>query len=327
VKILLAQHDLAQYGGTQSWMYEMARVLTGRGHEVGVMCFVGGVMEERMKPHVAKWHVNRYPDDDYELALINQVRPMQVLASHKAFKIYTQHGPFHAAEQYPGGADAVVAVTEEVRLHLARRGHDAKVISNGVDLERFSPWGTGRGPSIAVLNLCKGARGRQMVEDACVALGLTWANLHYKDSPQGDVAPFMQDASVVVGYGRTIIEAMACGSSPLSFDARGREEPRGDGVIHDSGDVDNMSLADMYARHGFNGRASLRFYDKELLQADIYRAYRLSSVRMDAPRDINCAWMSLWVSLNADVEDKVDTYLELAGCKSTLGPHGREVPA
>ena len=303
MKILLAQHDLAQYGGTQSWMYEMARVLTGRGHEVGVMCFVGGVMEERMKPHVAKWHVNRYPDDDYELALINQVRPMQVLASHKAFKIYTQHGPFHAAEQYPGGADAVVAVTEEVRLHLARRGHDAKVISNGVDLERFMPGSSDR--NIDVLNLCKGARGRQMVEDACAALGLTWANLHYKDSPQGDVAPFMQDASVVVGYGRTIIEAMACGSSPLSFDARGREEPRGDGVI-----VEN--LVDIFARHGFNGRASLRFYDQGLLQADIYRASRVKA---------GWGWRSSWVVDHADVEAKVDAYLELSGLAGSMPTH------
>lgn len=287
MNILLTNHDLAQYGGTQTWLCDMAHTLNARGHTVDVMCFVGGVIEDKLD--VRQIFISKYPEADYDLILVNHNTCMKVLKSHRAFKIYTQHGPQHKVEQYLGGADAVVAVTPEVKLALAYKGVTSTVISNGVDLNVFSD--AQSDPQVDILNLCKGTRGQDMICEAADTLGLSCQSIHYETSPQDDVATPMQGARVVVGYGRCIIEALAVGCGAFVFDARGEEEPRGDGWITN----ENVNIC---SRHGFNGRTSLKFYTQKDLDWDL-----------EQPK-----WPPKgWSKRHANIEDKVDQYLALVG--------------
>ena len=277
MRILLANHDLAQLGGTQTWLNEMFRAL--HMHDVEVFCAVGGFMEPDCKVHIG-----RMPPDDFDLLIINQNLPMRALSRLSGYKIYTQHGPTHAAEFYPGGADSVVAVSEEVKAVLLRRGYSSRVIRNGINLERFYP-----GPQeYDVLNLCKGTRGSEMVSRACENMGLSCVTVHYQNSPLNDVAQLMRKSDIVVSYGRGALEGLACGKKVLVFDARGKEAPRADGWV-------TQETVDELATHNFSGRTRNMEFDQTDLEA------ALSGPAPSSGRE--------WAEENVDIHSQAGKYL------------------
>jgi glycosyltransferase involved in cell wall biosynthesis len=290
MKILIALHDLSQIGGTQTWAFEVARVLS-REHQVDVFCGVNGPFGAYLSTHldVPIWTA-KIPQGAYGMALICQTLPMQVIQHLDTFKVYTQHGPTHLAEQYPGGAHQVVAVSQEVQQVLARRQIESEVITNGVDMRRFHP--SNQEPTTDVLNLCKGRRGRDMIETACSRLGLSYKTVHYKDNPEFDVAPWIRQARYVVGYGRCVLEALASGKQALIFDARGDHPPTGAGWATQE-NIDDLQTTNL------NGRNDLIHFTPMLLEEILYEHPAAG------------AWQRAWASQNADIEDKVRQYLDL----------------
>ncbi len=283
MKILLTNHDFAQYGGTQTWVREMAIALMEKDHEVEVFTFVEGVFKLPCKVHV------RQMPTDIDLAIVNHNTCMRILRPFLTCPvIYTQHGPTHQAEQYQIGADHVVAVSQEVQGVLSERGFESTVITNGINLERFYP----QEAEFDVLNLCKGIRGSAMVSKACERLGLSCMTVHYKSSPKEDVASLMRRSRVMVGYGRGILEALACGKQAFVFDARGVDAPRGDGW------VSNETMADHFAKRNFSGRTEDINYTQEELEKELSSPARFSEARE-------------WAMKHADIRNKARQYLSL----------------
>lgn len=254
MKILLTNHDLAQYGGTQTWVHQMARTLTARGHDVDVFCFVAEdhPMAEAVKSACQTLYVGQQPPDDYDLALINHSTCMNHLRALSACKIYTQHGPTHWVEQYNHGADAVAAVSAEVAAVIKKRhGLEAIIIPNGVDTGVYAPtkWRPlAEAPAPRLLGLCKGRRAHAMLEAVCDRLDWEYQGLHYQTNGTLDVSGAIEEAHIIVGYGRSILEAMASSRPAFVFDARGKEPPRADGWV----DIKNV---DRLACTNFSGRA------------------------------------------------------------------------
>jgi hypothetical protein len=300
VKVLLTLHDLSQHGGVQTWTYEMARVLQARGHSVDVMCIKDGIFMDRLATVVDRVFVNSWPGADQDLVLACHRTPMEALNhyGHNGFKVYTQHGPFHPAEQYPGGADAVVAVSEEVKLHLAGKGHPATVIRNGIDLKRHIDFTFSHFRDYDVLSLCKGRRGRDMVNMAARKLGWKIQRIHYEDNPEDELQDAMNNARIVVGYGRTALEAAACGARVFVFDARGSDEPRADGWV-------TKATVGMFARHNFSGRTALRFYNQEQFEMDLGLVPEREETNIRS-----------WLDREVNVEAKVTQYLSLLPTQS-----------
>lgn len=255
MKILLTNHDLAQFGGTQTWVHQMARTLTAGGHDVDVFCFVTDdhPMAEAVKGACRTLYVGQQPPDDYDLALINHSTCMNHLRPLSACKIYTQHGPAHWVEQYNHGADAVVAVSDEVAgVIKERHGLDATVIPNTVDVSVFQAcrWrDLDDCPAPRLLGLCKGRRAHDMLEAACDRLGWEYRGIHYKTNGTHEIPRAIWDTHFVAGYGRAILEAMAVARPAFVFDARGKETPRADGWVE-------LHNVDRLARTNFSGRAN-----------------------------------------------------------------------
>lgn len=252
--ILLANHGLVRYGGTETWTYEMARVLRNFGHDVEVYTLLNGEIGERIEDLGATVIQNPPIHKDYELAIVNHMTCQGMLERLGCRKVYTQHGPTHRLEQALPGADVYVGVSEEVLATMAMRGLTPNLIRNGVDLGRFTPKKTNRDRPV-VLSLCKNAMGRDMVKRACERAGYGFDSVHWADAPTFDVSDKMRDADIVVTYGRGAYEALACGKAVFVFDARS-ETPRGDGWLT----KDNV--ADL-VQYNCSGRARNITFDED----------------------------------------------------------------
>jgi glycosyltransferase involved in cell wall biosynthesis len=230
-----------------------------------------------------KMHVGTAPTD-VDLVIINHHTCMKVLGPFlECPKVYTQHGPHHSMEIYSGGADIVVAVSEEISACLKARGFHPKIITNGVDLSVFHPYP----PTYDVLNLCKGTRGSRMVSNACESLGLSCMTVHYKKSPTDDVASYMKECRMVVSCGRGAIEGLACGKKVLIYDAQENPRPRGDDWVTEQ-NVDNLATVN------FSGRYEGIRYDIHCLKA-----------LLNAPKGFDSRG---WAEENADIREKADDY-------------------
>jgi glycosyltransferase involved in cell wall biosynthesis len=296
MKILIALHDLSQVGGTQTWAMTMGEELA-KEHEVEIWCLVGGAFGEVIRLETGVPVIGgdqKVPHaNDYDLMLVCQNAPMRVLAPMNGFKIYTQHGPTHPAEYYPGGADKVVAVSNETKDVLRSRGYDSTVIWNGINLDKFKPHDP-KLPNLTAdfLVACKGRRGMEMAINACQEGGYSFHIANYKASPtfaMWDLIPYCRS---VISFGRGILEGIACGKPVFCFDARGDQEPRGDGWI----DEDTANECIHFT--GFNGRTQ-----NVVSKISHHYLERVKTIRADWQRD--------WAEDNIDVKDKVRDYLAL----------------
>ena len=100
-----------------------------------------------------------------------------------------------------------------------------------------------------------------MLVDACESLGLEWAQVGSKKGKTRDPLDAIGAADIVVGKGRAILEAMACGRAAFVYDSFGYE-----------GWVTPERYADLEAR-GFDGLGADRAFDVEELRRDL-SAYR-----------------------------------------------------
>jgi hypothetical protein len=99
-----------------------------------------------------------------------------------------------------------------------------------------------------------------MIESACAAAGLELQKLGGLGGQTTDTRPALAAADVVIGYGRSALEAMACGRAAYVYDWSGGE-----------GWVTKESYPSIEAS-GFAGRSGTRVIDEETLVEDL-RAY------------------------------------------------------
>jgi len=170
----------------------------------------------------------------------------------------------------PPPVDGVVAATVALNDRLATRA--AACVGAGevvrmrqpVDMRRFS---AGRQPAprparVLLLGNYHGAHGSraQIIMDAWSKAGLSWDQVGHPRTSLA-VSEWMTEVDIVVGYGRSIIEAMACERPAYVFDHAG-----GDGWV----------TPDSYERieaAGFSGLALGAPPDAARLRADL-DAYR-----------------------------------------------------
>lgn len=215
MKILMTNHDLTKLGGSETWTRTMYDELS-KGHEVNVYT----PRPNTLYPDMAKWA----PGITYDLVLANHNTPfrtaMKVMSGQ--YKIFTSHGVIPRLEQPIPGADAYVAVSEEVRdTHPA---FDMHVIRNPINTEVFHPR---RDPSQRLKRVLfisnNQVKSVNVVREACRGLRL---HVLGRGERTHNVQEAMNWADLVISLGRGCYEAMACGRNVIVFDDHG-----GDGFV------------------------------------------------------------------------------------------------
>ena len=269
----------------------MAMELKRRGHDVTVFTFIKGLTTDHLEVEGIK--VTTAPEGAFDLILCNHCTCLPHCHRLKGYTIFTGHGPGHQLEQPTKGADRYVAVSAETRSRHLMLGYDSALISNGVDLEEFKPFDP-RNVTPVVLSLAKHQAANAMMAEAARNQGFEFRSFHYMEKPIWDVDEEMKQADIVVGCGRTAIEALACGKQVLVFDCRNPFEiPMADGWIRE-GNVDRLRM------FNFSCRANAYHVTTEDLEKMLYNY-----------RNLEPYWQRSWAEEHADIRKKADDYLDM----------------
>ena len=211
MKILLTNNDISLLGGTEIWLFTMAKELAKKGHKVEVFSWRYGKMAEKIKPY-AKLVKGKMPND-YDLALVNHNSTL-IAVPENVKKICTSHGIIPPLEQPIKGADRYVAVSEEVQLNLQYKGFLSTVIRNPIDTDRYKKTKPIRKKLKNILLLTNHGQRQSDINEIKKACDVMNLKLNIIGIASGtviwDIEKLINDNDVVISLGRGIYQAMAC---------------------------------------------------------------------------------------------------------------------
>ena len=271
LRVLVANHTLDMWGGSETYAYAVVEELVRQGHSVETFATRPGCVSERLRAQfgVNAMHVSAPGiriDGAYDLQLISHNPCVRALRDVQGYKIQTCHGTLPKVEQPVRGVDRHVAVSEEVQQHLKRLGFESTVIHNGVNCERFQPRRPIRERPERVLALMHTEEAALFVDEACRIAGL---ELRVRNKFEGGVFRIeddMNEADVVISLGRGVYEAMACARNVYVFDKRRYQEALADGMVT----ADNV---DELLKFNCSGRRLRRAVTPKEVAAEIMLGY------------------------------------------------------
>lgn len=259
-------------GGSESYLLTVAEQLDRLGH--GVVLYAPeqgpGVALARERGLVAVGE-GELPDD-CDAALVQDAGVSLQLAERfpatpQLFVAHSESFDLQAPPQLDGLVGAVVALNDRVAARMRSFATAVEVVRlrQPIDTERFTSHTPL--PEVArralLLSNTPNADRLGMLETACREAGLELVRLGGLEGQTTDPRSALAGAEIVIGYGRSILEAMACGRAAYVYDWNGGE---------------GWMTADAYAAieaDGIAGRSGREIVDAERLAADL-RGYEAS---------------------------------------------------
>lgn len=210
---MLTNGRLVNIGGTETWTLTMANELMRQGHDVEVQTVLLGLFGKQFICPVSVLTEHR---GSFDRILVNHLSCWDTIQDRypNTPKAFTSHSAFLGIERFPDTGDyRKVAVTEEI----AQGDPDVTIIRNPVDMHRFEAT---RHVSDVPERICYIANGQQLravpiIEEACN--GLT---VDVMDGTVSNVEDRINQADIVISFGRGALEAMACKRNVISADWR-----------------------------------------------------------------------------------------------------------
>jgi hypothetical protein len=269
VKVLFATHSLARAGGSETYLLTAALALQRLGHEIGVFTLEPGEMSGlagRSGLRVAA--SEEQLDGGYDAIVVQDGVTSYTLAERfpSVRQLFVAHTADYAL-QYPpqlsGAVGAIVALNDRVGRRLEGLAHCPQLIRlrQPIDTRRFVPVSPlpSRPASLTVLsNYLQGER-LEIVKRAARDLGMSFAVVGGAEGGEPTLSPeeHLSRSDVVLGCGRSVLEAMACGRAVYVFGHLG---------------VDGWVTPETYTaleEDGFAGLGSKRVADTEELRTDL----------------------------------------------------------
>lgn len=276
LSILVANHQLNKIGGSETFTYALISAMKKKGMEVDYFTFVKGLVSEKIEQEL---EVQYMAKKKYDLILASHTTCVKKLF-HRGFIIQICHGIFPALEQPSPYADFHVAISYEVKKHLASLKVESTIINNGVDCKRFFPKNPVNKKLISILSLCQSEEANQNIRDICSKNNWNFFSINKFEQQIWDVEKYINKADLVIGLGRSAYEAMACGRPVLIYDHRPYTDCYSDGYlsqIHES------------LKFNCSGRKYKYTLEKEDLEIEIlkYRMEDGEKMRLFALENLN----------------------------------------
>lgn len=282
MKILLTNLYLDDFGGTEMWCYTMAKELIKRGHRVDVYTPKAG----KIFNEIAKLGVGLSYGGDYDLILDNhnQVNTDKF----KGFIIHTCHGIINEERPMKNviNVGTSIKVAEYWKLNT--------IIQNGIDVNRFYCKKPINKYIKKVLSLCKSNTANDILNKICSSIGVEFESMYGKEL--FNIEDKINEADIVIGVGRSLLDAMACGRPVVSFDDRYYFKIRmlGYGYIT----PDKYKYYDI---DSFTANSVGKTLNKLQLAKEIFEKYDIKDGELNRQYIIN----------NLSIEKTVDKYIEL----------------
>jgi hypothetical protein len=267
MELVLATLHLSWLGGATTYLLTVAPQLQRLGHEVTLYSPDAGATEEIARDRGVRVATveSDLPKDCDGVLVQDPVMALELAARYGAPQVFVSHGTVHdmaMPPQLPGLTVAVVAMNDRVAEQARAFAIDAPVVRlrQPIDVERFRFRGpVHERPQKALLlgNHLFGER-RSIITSVCEDLGIAWAQVgRHSDTMVTEPADAIAGADLVIGYGRSILEAMACGRPAFVFEHTG---------------VDGWVTPDSYPvleRDGFTGMAFGKQADPDLVRREL----------------------------------------------------------
>lgn len=216
MKVLVANHHLKDIGGSETFTYTLIEELVRRGLDVEYFTFHKGFTSQKIEeklgvPFMSKNH--------YDLILANHNSCVEKLFPY-GYTIQTIHGIFPELEQPSPYADFYVSISNEIQNHLSVLGYPSILIKNGINLDRFKPKSTPNKKLTKILSLCQSDEANNLIRNAIKNEDIELIDFNKHKNPIWEIEDYINSVDLVIGLGRSLYDAMACGRPVLCFDNR-----------------------------------------------------------------------------------------------------------
>ena len=231
MKVLLATNHLG-LGGSESYLLTVAEQFDRLGHEVIIYTPEPGdgvaIALERGLTVVGGAEL----PEDCDAALVQDPAVSFQVADRcpstpQLFVAHSEIFDLQAPPQLDGTIGLAVALNDRIAARLRRFAVDVEVVRlcQPIDTERFLPRGSLPEVPRRALMLSNTPNDDRvaMLESACADAGLELTRLGGTAGQTADPRPALFGAEIVIGYGRSILEAMACGRAAYVYDWNGGE--------------------------------------------------------------------------------------------------------
>lgn len=266
MRLLLANNHLG-LGGSESYLLTVAEQLDRLGHDVAIYAAERGrgaeVAQERALTLIGETEL----DGDFDAALVQDAAVSLQIAERcpgvpQLFVAHSAMWDLQAPPQLPGVAGTVVVLSDRIGERMRSFATDVEMVRmrQPIDTQRFAPRGVLPPAPRRALLLSNNPNADRLaiLESACEGLGIELERVGGAAGQTDDPRPRLATADIVIGYGRSILEAMACGRAAYVYDWKG-----GDGWV----------TAESYPAIEADGFAgfSERMLDGESLAQDLRR--------------------------------------------------------
>jgi GT2 family glycosyltransferase/cytochrome c-type biogenesis protein CcmH/NrfG len=270
--VLLTNHHLLDFSGSEVFTFTIADFLKRNGHQVTVLAkYIDENIRkyfERIDTPIVK-DITTIGSEGFDVAHIHHnVMGIEVRRHfHKLPIVFLSHGVLPFLEQPPLieiGIVRYLSVSEEVQENLVRRRIDERhlgLFRNIVDSGKFFPQSpVSAHPARALILSNKiDESTEKTIRASCGLLGIAteFVGARFSSVHQDHLPEVINRADIVFSLGRGVIETMMCGRIPIVLDYQG-----GDGMVTPE------TLEHLMARN-FSGRTFRKAYTAEELAAEI----------------------------------------------------------
>ncbi len=266
MRAVLSSENFDGTGGTETYVVTVAQQLERLGHQAWIYTPNAGLMAEVARGKGVRVVGRAELPNDCDVVFAQDAATSFELADNyrQAPLVFVAHSRDHALQDVPqlsDVCDAVVVMNERVRGWIeARSAHPPLTrLRQPIDTWRFAAPRLARARARRVLvssNYVSGARA-ELLERACRECGLELDWLGTTSRQTGSPEVVLADADIVIGLGRTVLEAMAAGCAAYVY-----------GAVSGDGWVTRESYP-AFEADGFAGLSNTDVIDASRLTADL----------------------------------------------------------
>ena len=229
MKLVLATNHLG-LGGSESYLLTVAEQLDRLGHEAVIYTPEPDRGAEAARESGIALIAEGELDQGFDAALVQDAGVSYQLADRcpevpQVFVAHSEGFDLQAPPRLDGMVAAVIALNDRVARRMRSFAVDVEVVRlrQPIDTERFMP--RGGLPEVArralLLSNAPNADRLAMLEAACAEAGLELERLGGSSGQVTDIRSALAGVEIVIGFGRSILEAMACGRAAYVYDWNG----------------------------------------------------------------------------------------------------------
>ena len=270
MKILLTNHHIISYSGTETFLITIAKQLEKLGHNIYIYSkyFKHDLVEDITLSGI-KFSDNLDHIKSINFDIIHVHHKINAYEIRQAFPktpiVYLSHGILPFLEQPPIWDIKIshfLAVSEEVKQNLIRQGiksQDISIVRNPIDPTIFKSYQPiNKKPKNALI--LSSRIDRESYETIVEALKELQIKPNFVDArkkiiPNQQIPKYINKSDIVFSLGRGILESIFCERIPIIFDYLG-----GDGIV-----LSNNYMK--YAKKNFSGRTrKIKFTKSQLIK-------------------------------------------------------------